>query len=169
MTTRRILTTPILLFLATAAQSQVKTPPAFTTAGSATMLQPQAALLANLLPAGKTQGNFHLTGLVRKDRTVVLRWANDQGEMPTEGISVFRQKVGETAWKDLTGKKPLGFLQGKAAEKRLDAMPPEDREKLLSYPFGDVQHDPGTRLRAIELPKVSIRRLRKKRKTDIDN
>ena len=158
MTTRRILTTPILLFLATGAQSQVKTPPALTTATSATMLQPLTALPANLLPAGKTQGTFHLTGLVRKDRTVVLRWANDQGEMPTEGIRVFRQKVGDAAWKDLTGKKPLGFLQGKAAEKRLDAMPAEEREKLLSYPFGDVQHDPGTRLRALELPKVSISR-----------
>ncbi|MBK8573648.1 MAG: hypothetical protein IPN91_13705 [Holophagaceae bacterium] len=158
MTTSRILTTPILLLLATGAQGQIKTPPALTTATSATMLQPQAALLANLLPAGKTQGTFHLTGLVRKDRTVVLRWANDQGEMPTEGIRVFRQKVGDAAWKDLTGKKPLGFLQGKAAEKRLDAMPAEEREKLLSYPFGDVQHDPGTRLRAIELPKVSISR-----------
>lgn len=158
MTTRRTLTTPILLLLATGAQGQIKTPPAFTTATSTTLLQPQVALPANLLPPGKTQGTFHLTGLVRKDRTVVLRWANDQGEMPTEGIRVFRQKVGELAWKDLTGKKPLGFLQGKAAEKRLDAMPVEDREKLLSYPFGDVQHDPATRLRAVELPKLSISR-----------
>jgi hypothetical protein len=91
------------------------------------------------------------TGLVRKDRTVLLRWANTHCEMPTEGVRVFRQKVGDSAWKDLTGSKPLGFLQGKAAEKRLNALPEEDREKILAYPFGDVQHDATTRLR-LQLP-----------------
>ncbi len=147
--------TPLALFLLAAPlHPQVKTvnlgaAPALT---AQPMLQPRVALRANLLPAGKTQGTFHLTGIVRSDRTVVLRWANDQGEMPTEGIRVFRQKVGDTAWKDLTGSKPLGFLQGKAAEKRLKAMPAEERERLLAYPFGNVQHDPVTKLRMLSLP-----------------
>ena len=107
----------------------------------------RSILPADLLPVGKTVGTFHLTGLVRPDRTVVLRWANDQGEMPTEGVHVFRQKVGQSDWKDLTGRKPLGFLQGKAALKGLKALPREDREGFLAYPFGNVQHDLATRLR----------------------
>lgn len=116
-------------------------------------LQPQ--LKAELLPAGKTQGTFHLTGLVRKNRDVVLRWANDQGEMPTEGVRVFRQKVGDSTWKDLTGRKPLGFLQGKAADNRLDDMPEEERDRVLAYPFANIQHDPATQLRARDLPPVA--------------
>ena len=112
------------------------------------------------LAAGKTQGTFHLTGLVRKDRSVVLRWANDAGEMPTEGVRVFRQKVGDGDWKDLTGRRPLGFLQGRAALKRLEAMPTEAREDLLAYPFADIQHDPATRLRLPDLAKLAPKRAR---------
>lgn len=115
---------------------------------------------ADLLPAGKTQGTFHLTGLVRRDRSVVLRWANDAGEMPTEGVRVFRQKVGDAEWKDLTARKPLGFLQGRAALKRLEAMPAEAREDLLAYPFADIQHDPATRLRLPDLAKQAPKRAR---------
>lgn len=148
MNRRHILATPILFLLAPGTRAQA---PAFSTVATApATLSPIA--LANLLPPGRTQGTFHLRGLVRKDRTVVLRWANDQGEMPTEGVRVFRQKVGEADWKDLTGRKPLGFLQGRAAEKRLGALPAEERERILAYPFGDVQHDPATRLRIAELP-----------------
>ncbi|MFZ1377346.1 MAG: hypothetical protein WAS25_12205 [Geothrix sp.] len=163
------LTTLSFLLLATTAQPlvpQAKTVTTTSASSAATMagpgtgtrslLQPRLALKANLLPGGKTQGTFHLTGLVRKDRTVVLRWANDQGEMPTEGVRVFRQKVGETAWKDLTGSKPLGFLQGKAAEKRLNAMPIEERERILAYPFGNVQHDPVTKLRSLDVPRAAV-------------
>jgi len=130
----------------------------------APILRPAAELevlrKADLLPAGKTQGTFHLTGLVRKDRSVVLRWANDAGEMPTEGVRVFRQKVGDGDWKDLTGRRPLGFLQGRAALKRLEAMPAEAREDLLAYPFADIQHDPTTRLRLPDLAKVAPKRAR---------
>jgi fibronectin type 3 domain-containing protein len=156
MNRRSILATPILFALAAVTQAQVKAPP-LTAAGSASV-PAQSLTPANLLPVGKTQGTFHLRGIVRQDRTVVLRWANDQGEMPTEGIRIFRQKVGDSDWKDLTGKKPVGFLQGKAAEKRLRAMPTEDRERILAYPFGDIQHDPITRLRLPDLPKASASR-----------
>ena len=162
MTLRRTLTPLSLFLLASSLHPQAKvvnptTAPALT---AQPMLQPRVALRANLLPVGKTQGTFHLTGIVRQDRTVVLRWANDQGEMPTEGIRVFRQKAGDTTWKDLTGSKPLGFLQGRAAEKRLKAMPAEERERLLAYPFGNVQHDPVTKLRVLELPRLDAAKSR---------
>ena len=153
-------TTPILLALvATTLPGQVRTAPQapMPTVRPAVplrpMLNPVAQFKVDLLPIGKTQGTFHLKGLVRQDRTVVLRWANTDGEMPTEGVRVFRQKVGDSDWKDLTGKKPMGFLQGKAAEKALDRLGAEARENLLAFPYGDVTHDPATRLRIRELPK----------------
>lgn len=107
----------------------------------------EIARRADLLPAGKAQGTWQLTGLVRRDRTVVLRWGNDAGEMPTEGVRIYRQKEGSSTWKDITGRHPVGFLQGRSAEKGLDAMKEDEREDLLAYPFGDVAHDPTTQLR----------------------
>ncbi|MCE1204705.1 MAG: hypothetical protein LWW79_08880 [Holophagaceae bacterium] len=163
--TNRTAITPLFFLLASGLQPQGKStlPPQVTSAtpplmGPRAVVSPRMELPANLLPAGKTQGTFHLTGLVRKDRTVVLRWANDQGEMPTEGLHVFRQKVGEATWKDVTGKKPIGFLQGRAAEKRLDAMPPEERDRILAYPFGNVQHDTTSKLRQLEVPRSALTR-----------
>lgn len=144
--------TPLLLLLASGLQSQVKVTTAISPQARAEGILPPA-LQNRLLPAGKTEGTFHLTGLVRKDRTVVLRWSNDQGEMPTEGVRVFRQKVGDSSWKDLTGKKPLGFLQGKAAEKALKNMSRDDRERLLSYPFGSALHDSAPRVPLVKPPK----------------
>ncbi len=153
-------TTPILLALAAAAlpgqvriAPQAPTPAARPAVAPRPMFKPLAQLKVDLLPVGKTQGTFHLKGLVRKDHTVVLRWANTEGEMPTEGVRVFRQKVGDADWKDLTGRKPVGFLQGRLAEKAYDRLNPELREKLLAFPFGDVTHDPATRLRIRALPK----------------
>lgn len=150
MTSLRTVATPALFLVAMGLQPQVKT--LAPTAAEPTLLQPRLTAPANLLPPGKTQGTFHLTGLVRKDRSVVLRWASDQGEMPTEGVQVFRQKVGDTTWKDLTGRRLVGFLQGKAAEKALNTMSKDDRERLLAYPYGNVQHDPATKLRLLQPP-----------------
>jgi fibronectin type 3 domain-containing protein len=141
---------PCLLLTGASLQAQVAASslqPARGALSNQPVFHLRSVLPANLLPAGKTVGTFHLTGLVRADRTVVLRWANDQGEMPTEGVHVFRQKVGQSGWKDLTGRTPVGFLQGKAALKGLKALPAEDREGFLAYPFGNVQHDLTTRLR----------------------
>ncbi len=153
-------TTPILLALVAAAlPGQVRTAPQGPTPAARPavaprpMFKPLAQLKVDLLPVGKTQGTFHVKGLVRKDRTVVLRWGNSEGEMPTEGVRVFRLKVGDSDWKDLTGRKPVGFLQGRLAEKAFDRLKPELRENLLAFPFGDVTHDPATRLRIRELPK----------------
>lgn len=117
--------------------------------------RPQLNLARNveLLPAGKPIGTWHLTGLVRKDHTVVLRWGNDAGDIPIEGVRIFRQKVGDDTWKDLTGRQAIGFLRGRAAEKALDRMKPDEREDLLAYPFGDVAFDPVTRLRRPVDPK----------------
>lgn len=144
-TSRLLVTLAALAHLPMAAQ--VKLQPS-TPAPNLPLMEPPALVAADLLPAGKTVGTFHLTGLVRADRTVVLRWANDHGEMPTEGVSVFRQKVGDSSWKDLTGRHPVGFLQGKAAEKRLDRMDTEAKEGLLAFAYADVRHDPLTRLRS---------------------
>jgi fibronectin type 3 domain-containing protein len=147
----------LLCLIATGLVAQVKTslPTAQASLQTTPTLRPMLSLTpqakAELLAPGKTQGTFYLTGLVRKDRTVLLRWANTHGEMPTEGVRVFRQKVGDAAWKELTGGKLPGFLQGKVAEKRLNALPDEDREKILAYPYGDIQHDTTTRLR-VALP-----------------
>lgn len=150
------LLTSLLLLIPSNLCSQIKVTASDTPLTSPTgLLRP--SFRPHLLPAGKTEGTFHLVALVRKDRSVLLRWSNDQGEMPTEGVRVFRQRVGDSSWKDLTGRKPVGFLQGKAAEKALKAMPSESRERLLSYPFGNVQHDPGSRLRLMEIPKDSPR------------
>lgn len=155
MRTRHALTTTALSLAAgLLAQAPVLAPNAQVHLGPVL----EVARKADLLAAGKTQGTWHLTGLVRKDRTVVLRWGNDAGEMPTEGVRVFRQKAGDSAWKDLTGKNPVGFLRGKSAEKALSAMKKEEREDLLAYPFGDIQHDPVTRLRLPEDPKVQATR-----------
>ena len=121
-------------------------------AASPVMLEPAISVPVDLLPAGKTQGTFLLNGLVRPDQSVLLRWANDQGEMPTEGVSVFRQRVGDTTWKDLTGSRRITFMTGKAAQKRLDKMQADTREDLLGFAFGDVQHDPATRLRSTLVP-----------------
>ncbi len=157
------LTPTLLCLVASGLPAQIKPTPASTAQLTQQaeprivrpMLNLQPQLKADLLPAGKTQGAFHLTGIVRKNRDVVLRWANDQGEMPTEGVRVFRQKVGDATWKDLTGRKPVGFLQGKTAEKRLDNLPEEERDRILAYPFANIQHDPATQLRVRELPAIT--------------
>lgn len=152
--------TPIAMLLAAAALPAQSPRPVLQIPNLRPAAELEVLRKADLLPVGKTQGTFHLTGLVRKDRTVVLRWANDAGEMPTEGVRVFRQKVGDGAWKDLTGRKPLGFLQGRAALKALEALPTEAREDLLAYPFADIQHDPATRLRLPDLAKRAPQRAR---------
>lgn len=162
MTLRPTLPTLVLMLVSSGLNGQKSpattalkpTAPTAAPANIRPMVSMRPLLKAELLTVGKTQGTFHLTGLVRRDKTVLLRWANDAGEMPTEGVRVYRQKVGEKAWKEIT-KKPVGFLQGKAAEKRLESMPTEERERILSYPFADIQHDPGTRLRQLELAPVA--------------
>ena len=84
---------------------------------------PDLTTRARLLPPGRTQGTFHLNGVVDTHRTVILRWANDQGEMPTEGVVVSRQKVGDSSWKDLNPKDPVAFFKTSGLKSRFDKLP----------------------------------------------
>jgi|GEM_PF-4967239 len=105
---------------------------------------PNLASRAELLAPGKTQGTFRLNGVVHADKTVILRWANDRGEMPTEGVIVSRQRVGETTWKELNARKPVAFFRTDGVESRLKKLPPEKREELTSMIYSDMPRDPGT-------------------------
>lgn len=105
---------------------------------------PNLSARAELLAAGKTQGTFHLNGVVDSRRTVILRWANDRGEMPTEGVVVSRQREGETAWKELNPRKPVAFFRTDGLAKRLKDLPAERREALYSMLYSDMARDPSS-------------------------
>lgn len=113
---------------------------------------PNLTARAKLLPPGHTQGTFRLNGIVRADRSVVLRWANDQGEMPTEGVLVYRQKVGDDAWKELNPKAPVAFFQTRGLESRLAKLPDSKRETLMSLAYGNLARDPATGRRLAAAP-----------------
>lgn len=117
---------------------------------------------ADLLPIGKTQGTFHLNAFVRKDKQIVLRWANSQGEMPTEGVTVWRLRVGdrETAWKELNGRHPVGFFKGPQVKERLKSMNDDAKESLVSLFHSDLQHDPATKTRLTGSPAGTIKRFK---------
>lgn len=107
-------------------------------------LVPDLGTRTELLAPGKTQGTFRLNGVVGPDKTVILRWANDRGEMPLDGVIVYRQKVGDTAWKELNARKPVAFFRTDGLESRLRRMDPEKRETLLSLVHSDVAREPVT-------------------------
>ncbi|HLO67906.1 MAG TPA: hypothetical protein VK188_12860, partial [Holophaga sp.] len=107
-------------------------------------LVPDLGTRTELLAPGKTQGTFRLNGVVGPDKTVILRWANDRGEMPLDGVIVYRQKVGDTAWKELNARKPVAFFRTDGLESRLRRLSPEKRETLLSLAHSDVAREPVT-------------------------
>ena len=109
---------------------------------------------ATLLPAGKTQGAFHLTGLVQSDKKILLRWANTHGEMPTEGLEIYRQKANEITkgWKLVNDDEPVRFFHGKRVKKRLNAMSELEKKPLMSLFHSDLQHDPATKQRLLKQP-----------------
>ncbi len=125
---------------------------------------PMAALpdlaKAVLLPPGKTQGTFHLNAFVRNDKRVVLRWANTHGEMPSEGVTVWRQKVGDRDWKELNRKDPVGFFKGPQVKARMKKLSDEAKGSLLSLFHSDLQRDPATKLRLKGKPAGSETRLK---------
>ncbi len=141
--------------------------PQARTAAPATAFRPAGVvfpnlLKADLLPIGKTQGTFHLNAFVRKDKQIVLRWANSQGEMPTEGVTVWRLKVGdrETAWKELNGRNPVGFFKGPQVKERLKSMNDDAKESLVSLFHSDLQHDPATKTRLTGTPAGTVKRFK---------
>jgi fibronectin type 3 domain-containing protein len=144
--------TSFTLALTAIASPPAKTP-ALTVAGSASMPAPNPSALpaipnrtsrAELLAPGKTQGTFHLNGVVDTHKTVILRWANDRGEMPTEGVVISRQKVGDTSWKELNARHPVAFFKTDGLESRLRKLPQEKREGLYSMAFSSLSRDPAT-------------------------
>lgn len=155
----------ILAFGGLAAAPQVPTVKAVGTPFPAAALTKPKVLYPNLgraelLVPGKTHGTFHLTALVKPKGKVVLRWANTHGEMPTEGVTVWRLKVGDrdTAWKELNKKEPVAFFRGPRVKDRLKAMRPEARDAVMSLFHSDLQHDPATRLRLTGRPAGSVSR-----------
>ncbi|HJV22242.1 MAG TPA: hypothetical protein VJ570_06085 [Holophagaceae bacterium] len=144
---------PLALLLALP-NSEPQAPPVLSRASAgARMASPSAQVKAVLLPVGKTQGTFHLNGLVRPDKTVVLRWANTHGEMPTEGVTLFRMRMDERnpEWKAVN-RKPIAFFRGDKARERIKAMRPEGRNRLMSLFHSDLQYDPATKLRMARQP-----------------
>lgn len=144
-----------------------QTPQARMTTASAASLRPASVVFPNLqkadlLPIGKTQGTFHLNAFVRKDKQIVLRWANSHGEMPTEGVTVWRLKVGdrETAWKELNGRNPVGFFKGPQVKERLKSMNDDAKESLVSLFHSDLQHDPATKTRMTGTPAGNVKRFK---------
>jgi hypothetical protein len=111
----------------------------------------------NLLPPGPTLGTFHLNGMVLPNKTVVLRWANTHGEMPTEGVTVYRMKVGEKKekWEALNAGHPVAFFRNSRIKDQLKAIPEPDRNRLLSLFHGDLQYDPATKLRMVKQPSAA--------------
>lgn len=115
---------------------------------------------AELLPAGKTQGQFHLLAFVKPNHKVVLRWANTHGELPTEGVTVWRLKVGdrESNWKELNRRDPVSLFRGPKVKDRLKALRPESRDAMLALFHSDLQHDPATKQRLVGKPAGAITR-----------
>ena len=136
------------LFLALAAAAAP--PPAGDPAVLAAI--PNLTARARLLPPGHTQGTFRLNGVVRADHAVVLRWANDQGEMPTEGVLVYRQRVGDDTWKELNAKAPVAFFQTRGLESRLAKLPASKQETLMALAYGNLARDPATGRRPAAAP-----------------
>ncbi len=115
---------------------------------------------AELLPAGKTQGQFHLLAFVKPNHKVVLRWANTHGELPTEGVTVWRLKAGdrETNWKELNRRDPVSLFRGPKVKERLKALRPESRDAMLALFHSDLQHDPATKQRLVGKPAGAVTR-----------
>ncbi|MBI3131345.1 MAG: fibronectin type III domain-containing protein [Acidobacteria bacterium] len=147
--------TPLALILALPpADPQAPVITRVSPTATARVVSPTAQVKALLLPPGKTQGSFHLNGLVRPDgKSIVLRWANTHGEMPTEGVTLYRMRLNERSpeWK-LVNKKPVQFFRGDKAKDRIKAMRPESRNRLMSLFHSDLQYDPATKLRMARQP-----------------
>lgn len=156
---------PLALLLAgTALRPQVPAMMQVATAAPSPLLsaaqlppRPPAQVLAKaeLLPPGKvTLGTFHLNGLVTAHKSVVLRWANTHGELASEGVQVFRQKVGDkpTEWKALLGAKDLvGLFRGGKAREHIKKYKDHGDRARLDLFQGDLQYDPATKRRVARI------------------
>ncbi len=150
LTSFRLTPLALILALPPGDPQGIQAPLITRASANARMASPAGQVKAMLLPPGKTQGTFHLNGLVRPDKTVVLRWANTHGEMPTEGVTLYRMRMDDRhpEWK-VVNKKPVMFFRGERAKDRIKAMRPENRNRMMSIFHSDLQYDPATKLRTV--------------------
>ncbi len=149
--------TPLALVLTT---QSIQAPPSARKEGArsepprARAAQTPVLYKVDLLPASTTLGTFHLNGMVLPNKTVLLRWANTHGEMPTGGITVYRQKAGDRRekWEALNDGSPISFFRGKHVKDQLKSMHEDERNRILSLFHSDLQYDPATKLRMVKQP-----------------